>query len=153
MSKPHSTLLQRVNVWPINCKKKLNGQRRQDTPNPTPIRDHCSHLSEHPPKPLRIPLTQGISDKKGFLFDVLVSLDGHLHSSINLDFHLLSWQWLNIPCYRQIITSFFFKIYWSVVDLQCVHFYCPAKWFSYIYIYIHILFSCSPLWFITEYWI
>ena len=31
-----------------------------------------------------------------------------------------------------------FKFYWRVVDLQCgVSFRCTAKWFSYIYTYIH----------------
>ena len=29
----------------------------------------------------------------------------------------------------------------SIVDLQCVNFWCAAKWFSYIYIHMYILFQ------------
>ena len=37
--------------------------------------------------------------------------------------------------------SFLKKFYWSIVDLQCcVNFYHTAKWFSYTYIFFHILF-------------
>ena len=42
---------------------------------------------------------------------------------------------------RQLASFLFFilLIYWNIVDLQCgVHFCCPAKWFSYAYIYIYI---------------
>ena len=49
----------------------------------------------------------------------------------------------------------FIYLFWSIVDLQyCVNFCCTAKWFSYIYIYIHSFFKYSfPLWFIIGYWI
>ena len=31
--------------------------------------------------------------------------------------------------------SFFKKsFYWSIVDLQCINFWCTSKWFSYIYL-------------------
>ena len=33
---------------------------------------------------------------------------------------------------------FFFN--WSTVDLQCVHFCCTAKWFSYTYVYSFFIF-------------
>ena len=64
---------------------------------------------------------------------------------------------------------FFLKksFYWRIVDLQCVSFWCTAKWFIYIYIcvcvyiyiqihthtYIFSFLDSFPLWFITRYWI
>ena len=32
-----------------------------------------------------------------------------------------------------ILLSFFKRFYWSIVDLQCVHFYCTATWFRSTY--------------------
>ena len=41
-----------------------------------------------------------------------------------------TWLW------RQTACGLIF--YWSIVDLQCISFRCPAKWFSYIYIFIKL---------------
>ena len=41
------------------------------------------------------------------------------------------------------------KFYSRIVDLQCVSFYCTAKWLSHTYTFSHFF----PWWFITGYWI
>ena len=45
------------------------------------------------------------------------------------------------------VCLFFNLFYWSIVDLQCVNFWCTAKWFSYTYIcfLFHILFHYGLL--------
>ena len=49
--------------------------------------------------------------------------------------------------------QFVFSLFnWSIVDLQCcVSFGCPAKWFSYTYMYINSFLDSFPLWVIAEY--
>ena len=49
------------------------------------------------------------------------------------------------------ICAFFFSFQnlfcWNIVDLQCVNFYCAAKWFSFVPTHSYSF----PLWFITRY--
>ena len=40
-----------------------------------------------------------------------------------------------------LFLCFFFFFNWSIVGLQCVSFWCTAKWFSYTYVCIYIFFS------------
>ena len=46
------------------------------------------------------------------------------------------------------------KFYWSIVALQwCVHFFCIAKWISYMYTYIPSFLDFLPVLITTEHWI
>ena len=46
------------------------------------------------------------------------------------------------------------KLYWGIVDLQCViNFYCTTKWFSYMYTHIHSFSDSFPIEIFTEYWV
>ena len=48
----------------------------------------------------------------------------------------------------------FILFYWSIVDLQCCFsFTCTAKWFNYIYTYIHSFSDSFLIYVITEHWV
>ena len=49
---------------------------------------------------------------------------------IHITYHSLPLIMLNC-CFSLILV-----FYWSMADLQCVNFYCTAKWLSYTYTYI-----------------
>ena len=48
----------------------------------------------------------------------------------------------------------FYFLNWGVVNFQCcANTHYTTKWFSYAYLYTHILFFNIPLWFLIGYWI
>ena len=61
--------------------------------------------------------------------------------------------WYSLACGDiNQISAFFFKFYWSVVDLQgCDNFCCTKKWFTCTH--IHSLSYSFPTYIIIEYWI
>ena len=51
--------------------------------------------------------------------------------------HLFCWLSIQVFC-----LSFFFKVYWNIVDLHCDNFCCTTKWFSCTCTHIHSLSDC-----------